>query len=152
MFVSARRQIGGGAQRRIHLGDGAQTARNVVDAVLPDWWLNWVGGPANTPLSSQEKTDIANAQVRANGIDPATNKAMPAYAQAVQQKYNVDPNDPTAMKALADRIRSEQLQWLDNYFKSLTKPPPGLGLPWGTIALVAGAGLVGMYVAVKLAK
>jgi hypothetical protein len=148
MLVRSRASI----RRANRLGD-TQTVRNIVDAWLPDAWLNFFGGPTNTPLSQEERTDIANAQVRASGIDPGTNKIMPPYAQSVQQKYNVDPNDPAAVKALADRIRADQLQYLDNVFKSLTRPPPGpVGLPWGTIALVGGALLVGTAVFVKIAK
>jgi hypothetical protein len=148
MFVRSRVP----ARRANRLGD-TQTTRNILDAVLPDWWLNWFGGPINTPLSQEERTDIANAQVRASGIDPGTNKIMPPYAQAVQQKYNVDPNDPAAVKALADRIRADQLQYLDNVFKRLTQPPPGAaGMPWGTIALVGGALFLGTAVFVKIAK
>ena len=151
MFVSAsRRQIG--MRRSVPLGDTTQTARNIVDAVLPDWWLNWVGGPANTPLSPQQKTDLANAQVRANGIDPATNKAMPEYAQVIQQKYGIDPSDPSAVKATADSIRADALQFVDNYYKSLTAPPPASAFPWGTLLLAGGVLIGGAAIFVKLAK
>jgi hypothetical protein len=139
MFVPARpyRQLG-----------DAQSARNFVDSIFPDWWLNWVGGPANTPLTPQEKLYEAELAVRSHGIDPATNRPIsPTYAQTIQKNDKVDPNDIAAMRNLAAKIRDDQLAYVEKQFKNNTSLP---AFPWGKVIGWGAVGLLGTIVLTKV--
>lgn len=79
-------------------GMGTNVFTNAWDYYFdyPSWLAN-----NQAPLTAQQQNDLANAAVRARGIDPATNKPIvPQYAQQL-------PQDQGSLDALVASIKAK---------------------------------------------
>ena len=142
-------------RRRAGMGD-FWDASNWPKWLSNSTWASWMGGPQIVPPTDQQKTDLANAAVRAYGIDPATGKPIaPQYAAGIADRLHLDPNDPVAMQAAVNKVKADELARVASdfaKFKAEQEAANKPSIPWGAIALGVGGLLVGGYVAVKAFK
>jgi hypothetical protein len=141
MFVKANPRLG-------YMGSNA-----IVNAW--NFWTGdfvaWKADPRNqAPLSARQIQDLANAAVRANGIDPNTNQPLaPQYAKSLPQDQAGLDSFVTQIKAkeisniqrdYANNVQqlqdAQDAQDASNLFGSF---PLGLVLAGGAVLVIGGA-------------
>lgn len=129
------------ARQRSMRGLGVNAFTNAWDYYFdfPSWLAN-----NQAPLTEQQKQDLANAAVRARGIDPATNKPIaPQYAQQLPQDQ---PSLDALVASINAKVKSQaqadfnkSVQDLQNQANNSADSAVKVSAPWLIAGLVVAA-------------
>lgn len=130
MFVSTRRQIA--SQQR---GLGTWYDPSTWYTLPASWFVN--------------EDELGKAAVRAHGINPDTGKlTAPQYGVSVQKNDGVDPSDPNALSALANKIYSDAIAKFKSDYQNAVDDSNKNAFPWSLVGIgVVVAG--GLYLGGK---
>jgi hypothetical protein len=117
MFVSARRRT-------------AMPQRGLGTWYDPSTWYTL---PASWFVNEDE---LGKAAVRAHGINPDTGKlTAPQYAVSVQKNDGVDPNNPTALSALAKKIYTDAIAKFKSDYQNAVDDSNKKAFPWSLVGI-----------------
>lgn len=93
--------------------------------------------------------ELGKAAVRAHGIDPVTQKlTAPQYAASVKKNDGVDPSDPAAVAALAQKVYADAIAKFKSDYQTNVNDTNNKSFPW-TLVVMGGVVLGGIYLGGK---